>query len=100
MSNNTPPIRSAAPFAVSLILAVTVLIAAIFGGWAIALIPFYGLVLSSIFDRMLSDNTANMDPETEDNLLHWHRMLTMIWFPVQLFFIVFINIIISAYLSF
>jgi alkane 1-monooxygenase len=89
MSNSTPSIRSAAPFAVSLILAVTVIIASVFGGWAIALIPFYGMFLSSIFDRMLSDNNANMDPGTDDNLLHWHKMLTMIWFPIQLFFIVF-----------
>ncbi len=89
MSNKAPPIRNAAPFAVSLILAITVIIAAIFGGWMIALIPFYGLILMSIFDRIFSDNTTNMDPETDDALLHWHRMLTVIWFPIQLFFVVF-----------
>ena len=89
MLNNTPSLRSAAPYAVSLILAATVIIASVFGGWAIVLIPFYGMFLSSVFDRILSDNTENMDPETDDNLLYWHKVLTMVWFPIQLFFIIF-----------
>ena len=89
MSKNTTKMGSAAPFAVSFVLPVTVIIAAIFGGWAIALVPFYGMFVSSIFDRLLSNNTTNPDPETDDSLLHWHRMLTIIWFPIQLFFVFF-----------
>lgn len=89
MSKNTTKVGSAAPFAVSLVLAVTVIIAAVFGGWAIALVPFFGMFASSIFDRLLPNNTANPDPETDDSLLHWHRMLTIIWFPIQLFFVFF-----------
>ena len=89
MLNNTPSLRSAAPYSVSLILAATVIIASVFGGWAIVLIPFYGMFLSSVFDRILSDNTENMDPETDDSLLYWHKVLTMVWFPIHLFFRIF-----------
>lgn len=89
MSKNIPKLGGAAPYAVSLVLPITVVIAAIFGGWAIALVPFYGMFVSSIFDRILSDNKANLDPETDGSLLYWHKILTMVWFPIQLFFIFF-----------
>ena len=85
----TQEIGSAAPFWISIMLAGTVFVAAIFGGWTIFLIPFYGMFLSSIFDRLLSDNTVNFDPETEDSRLTWHRMVTIIWLPLQIAFVFF-----------
>ncbi|MHA1128787.1 MAG: alkane 1-monooxygenase [Alphaproteobacteria bacterium] len=85
----TTEIGSAAPFWISILLAVTVFIAAIFGGWTIFLIPFYGMFLSSIFDRLLSDNTVNIDPETDDSRMVWHRMVTLIWLPIQFIFVFF-----------
>ena len=85
MSQNSP-ITSAAPFAISLILAATVFIAAVFGGWAILLIPFFGLIVSSIMDGLLGDSTKSLNPD-EDNQLKWHRILTIIWLPVQIAFV-------------
>lgn len=89
MFKNISNFRSAAPYAVSLVLPITVIIAAIYGGWAIALVPFYGMFVSSIMDRLLSDNTANPDVETNGSLLYWHQILTMVWFPIQVFFVFF-----------
>lgn len=89
MSKITPQIADAAPFSVSLIVAVTVVIAAIFGGWTIALVPLYAMVASSIFDRLLSENTANLPPDTDDSQLKWHRLLIAIWLPLQIFFVFF-----------
>ena len=45
MFKNAPNLGLVAPYAVSLVLPVTVIIAAIYGGWAIALVPFYGIFL-------------------------------------------------------
>ena len=77
------------PFSVSLILAATVIVAATFGGWTIALVPVLGLIVSSVLDRLLSNNLDNAGTETGDEALYWHRMLTIVWFPIQLFFVTF-----------
>lgn len=89
MPNNASHVENAAAFWVSLGLAATVIIAAIFGGWMITLIPLYGMVLSSLLDRILGDNTQNPDPETNETHLFWHTLITKIWFPVQFFFVFF-----------
>jgi alkane 1-monooxygenase len=89
MTKSIPNFAGAAPYAVSLVLPMTVIIAAIYGGWAIALVPFYGMFVSSIMDRLLSEDTTNPDLEVDDGLLYWHKILTMVWFPIQLFFVLF-----------
>ncbi len=88
MPTKTSP-SSALPYSVSLILATIVVIAASFGGWTIALIPLVGLVFSSILDRLLSNNLDNPDADADRDSLYWHRMLTIVWFPIQLFFVIF-----------
>ncbi len=85
--NRQPP--GVAPFAVSLVLAVLVVVAAMLGGWWIALVPFYGMVASSLLDRLLGNNNSNPDPETGEAALRGHRLLTMIWLPLQVFFVYF-----------
>lgn len=86
---NTSRISSAAPFSVSLLLAVLAVLAAMYGGWVIALVPLYAMVLSSFIDRVLGDNTVNPDPETPEEQLFWHKLLTMIWFPLEFVFVFF-----------
>ncbi|MEE9453201.1 MAG: alkane 1-monooxygenase [Paracoccaceae bacterium] len=89
MPENIQKLGSAAPFWVSIILALTVFLAAIFGGWMIALVPFYGMVFSSILDGILGDNTENNDPNTEVSHLFWHNLITLIWLPLQIIFVFF-----------
>jgi len=54
------------------------------GGWWIAFVPVYGWVLTPIADRFFGRNLRNPDPNTPDEQLFWHRLLTWIWFPIQL----------------
>lgn len=82
-------IGSAAPFWVSIILAILVFVSAVFGGWTIALVPFYGLFFSSVVDRIIGDNQDNVDPNTETSLLFWHQLVTLVWVPLQFAFIFF-----------
>lgn len=89
MTGESSPPPGAARFAVSLVLAPLVIVSAVFGGWTIVLVQFYGLVISSILDRILGNNNTNPDPETEEAALRGHRLLTMIWLPIQIFFVYF-----------
>ena len=89
MQTTSGNLTGAIAFSLSIILAVSVIIAAVFGGWTIALMPFFGMFAISILDRIFSDNTTNPDPNIDDSRLYWHKMLTIIWFPLQLFFIIF-----------
>jgi alkane 1-monooxygenase len=53
------------------------------GGWAIALVPFYGWVLMPLLDTVFGKDLRNPDPNTPEEDLFWFRLLTMIWFPIQ-----------------
>lgn len=59
---------------------------AVVGGWAIALIPFFGLIVTSIMDGVFGDSSKSLDPNG-DNSLKWHRILTISWLPVQIAFV-------------
>ncbi len=87
--SETKQIGSAAPFWVSIILALLVFVAAVFGGWTIFLVPLYGLIISSVIDGILGDNEDNVDPNTDTKLLYWHQLVTLIWAPLQFAFIFF-----------
>ena len=76
-------LRSAAPFWLSLLLAPCLILAAIYGGWVLLLPPFYALLLVSLLDWFTPLNSENPDPQTPDDMLFWHRLITLIWFPVQ-----------------
>jgi len=83
----SPP--DASRYAVSLAFPVLIITAAIFGGWTIALVPLYGMVISSLLDRMFGDNINNPDPETDESALRRHKLLTMIWLPLEIGFVFF-----------
>ena len=74
---------SALPFWMSMVVIPLAVIGAIYGGWALLLLPVYALVLTTILDRVTGLNTDNADPDTPDATLVWHRVLTVIWFPIQ-----------------
>ena len=78
-----PHLSMALPFWLSLILIPLVALAAMNGGWWIALIPLASWGLFSILDLMIGLDTENADPETSEDQLTWYRLITLIWFPLQ-----------------
>ncbi|HPD91270.1 MAG: alkane 1-monooxygenase [Rhodobacter sp.] len=59
-----------------------------FGAWMGGLWPLladvYVFGVFSLLDRALGLNQANPDPDTPVSRLFWHRLVTLVWAPVQL----------------
>ncbi|OUD09577.1 alkane 1-monooxygenase [Marivivens niveibacter] len=75
--------RNAMPFWLSLALVPLPIIAAIYGGWTIALTPLLAWHAFTFIDGIAGLNTENPDPETPTDQLFWYRLITQIWVPVQ-----------------
>src|SRR3990167_2240075 len=54
------------------------------GGWALALMPAYTWGLYAILDLLTGLNEDNADPATPEQDLFWYRLITLIWFPIQI----------------
>ncbi|MDG1281023.1 MAG: alkane 1-monooxygenase [Pseudorhodobacter sp.] len=74
---------SALPYWISLIVVPVTVTAALYGGWAIALIPLASWGLFSLLDALAGLNTANEDPETPEPALFWYKLVTIVWLPIQ-----------------
>ncbi|MFN0115042.1 MAG: alkane 1-monooxygenase [Paracoccaceae bacterium] len=74
----------ALPFWMSVLMVPLAVAGAVAGGWTVLLLPLYGLVVSSLLDAILGLNEENPDTGTTDDRLFWHRLVTLIWFPLQL----------------
>lgn len=83
-TQQTGGLINALPFWVSLGLIPVAIVAAVIGGWAIALLPLASWWLFSVLDYALGKQAANADPATQARDLFWHRMITLIWPPLQL----------------
>ena len=77
-------LQNALPFWLSLGLIPLSLLGATQGGWFLILVPLYALVLSSLLDWLTGLNLENADTETPEPSLHWYRLITLIWFPLQI----------------
>jgi alkane 1-monooxygenase len=77
-------LASALPFWLSLLFVPIIAAGALWGGWWLALAPVYGFVIITLLDAASGLNTQNPDPETPDAQLFWYRLVTVIWFPVQM----------------
>ncbi len=75
---------NAAPYWLTLTFVPLVALAVWQGGWTILLIPLYGWVLMPLLDLLLGKNLTNPDPDTPDAELFWFRLLTWIWFPIEI----------------
>ena len=71
------------PYWICLGLVPIVLIAAIFGGWTIFLIPVITWWLFAFLDAVVGLDPRNPDPNTPEQSLFWHRAITLIWPFVQ-----------------
>ena len=84
MTMSASSFRNALPFWASLALPPLAWAGAVFGGWALLLVPLFALVLSSFLDALLGeDRTSPEKDEAAQGLLFWHRMITLIWTPIQ-----------------
>ncbi len=85
--SDAPKTRSfaaAAPFWLSLLLIPLAIIAAVYGGWTLLLLPLGTPVIYGLIDSLVGSETANADPNTSEDQLFWHRLITLIWAPVQI----------------
>ncbi|WP_099827804.1 alkane 1-monooxygenase [Oceaniglobus indicus] len=73
----------ALPFWLSLLLIPLAVFGAVQGGWAVLLIPLCTWYLFSIVDVFAGLDERNADPATPDTQLFWYRLITLIWFPIQ-----------------
>ena len=71
------------PFWLSLALIPIAVSGALIGGWAVILMPLASWGLFTLLDALTGLDKANSDPNTPDAGLYWHRLITLIWFPVQ-----------------
>jgi len=77
------PLRAALPFWLSLTMIPLVLASAFLGGvWVfVPILAAWGIF--AILDAALGLNTDNLDPQTKDAALFWHRLITLLWAPLQ-----------------
>lgn len=74
----------ALPFWSSLVVIPVAWIAAMNGGWTIALLPICTWYLHIALDSVLGLELENTDPETPESGLFWYRLVTLIWAPAQI----------------
>jgi len=74
---------AALPFWMSLLLVPIAWFSAVWGGWAVLLLPICTWYLFGVVDIFAGLNEANADPETPDAQLWWYRLITIVWAPVQ-----------------
>lgn len=77
-------LHAALPFWLSLGLVPLAIVAAIYGGWTIALLPLSTWYLFTTLDFFIGQDTKNPDLETPEAQLNWYRLITLLWTPVQL----------------
>jgi len=73
----------ALPFWLSLVLVPLAWVSALYGGWTLVIVPAATWYLFTALDTALGLNTENADLSTNDDDLHWYKMITLIWGPVQ-----------------
>lgn len=83
MTTQNANLPHALPFWVSLAVLPTAWIAAFYGGWTILLIPLSTWVAFAALDGLFGLDLDNPDPATTDHALVWHRLVTLIWPPLQ-----------------
>ncbi len=76
-------VAHALPFWASLAVVPAVWVSAAHGGWTVLLVPVLTWMLFSILDQLIGLDPRNADPETPESRLFWHRLITLIWPPVQ-----------------
>lgn len=74
---------AAAPFWVSLLLLPLIVFAVTAGSFWFILVPVTVWYVFTFLDMVTGLDLRNPDPNADDNQLHWHILITKIWFPLQ-----------------
>lgn len=82
--NRSIGFAQALPFWLTLGMIPLAIIGATQGGWMTALVPAYSILVYSSLDAVTGLDQRNADPQTPDAMLLWYRLLTLIWFPIQM----------------
>ena len=82
-ANQVARLQNAIPFWMSLTLVPVAWFSAVYGGWAVILLPLCTWYLFSLLDAILGLNKDNADPETAEDQLNWYKLITIIWAPIQ-----------------
>ncbi|MBQ2261628.1 MAG: alkane 1-monooxygenase [Loktanella sp.] len=77
-------LSAALPFWLSLGLIPLAVFVATQGGWTIILLPLSAWWLFSGLDYVVGLDKSNPDPDIPEQALFWHRLVTLIWAPLQL----------------
>ncbi|PUB11583.1 alkane 1-monooxygenase [Yoonia sediminilitoris] len=83
-TNTSARVAAPAPFWVSLGLVPVAMLAAIYGGWALLLLPLSTWYLFTGLDFLVGLDCENPAVDAPDGTLFWHQAITLIWVPVQL----------------
>ncbi len=75
--------QNAIPFWMSLLFIPIAFFSACYGGWTLWILPLYAWYFFALLDAFLGSNLNNADPQTGDEDLNWHRLITLIWAPIQ-----------------
>ncbi|WP_439153615.1 alkane 1-monooxygenase [Yoonia sp.] len=89
-------LSAALPFWLSLALVPVAVLAAMQGGWTILLLPVSTWYLFTGLDFVVGLDTRNPDPATPESRLFWHKLITLVWVPVQLITIFGILVYVTA----
>ena len=76
-------VPAALPFWLSLGLVPLAVVGAAVGGWTVLLLPLASWGLFTLMDAVAGRNDDNPDPAVPEASLFWHRLVTLVWFPVQ-----------------
>lgn len=77
-------LQNALPFWMSVLLVPLAVFGAWAGGLALLLLPLYAIGLTTLLDAISGLNQENTDPETPEDGLFWYRLVTLVWFPIQI----------------
>lgn len=83
MTQTGPRLAHALPFWASVAILPIVWIAAAKGGWTVFLVPLATWLLFSVLDSLIGPDSLNANPEMADDTLFWHKLITLIWPPLQ-----------------
>jgi alkane 1-monooxygenase len=83
MTTARPSFAHALPFWASMALVPLTVAVAVAGGWWILLSPAATWLLFSGLDAVVGLDRENLPPDTPESALVWHRLVTLVWPPVQ-----------------
>ena len=73
----------ALPFWLSLGLIPLAWISALYGGWALLILPIVTWNLFSLLDAVVGLDQSNADLEATEADMFWYRLITLVWMPLQ-----------------